>query len=433
MTFFTLLAVFLLIGCSAFFSGSETALTASSKSRMHLMAEEGNWRAKVVNYLMERSDRLIGALLLGNNLVNILASAIATKLMIDTFGDSGVVYATLVMTLLVLIFAEVLPKTYALYHSDKMALTIAPIIRIFVIIFAPITIMITMIVKLILRIFGVTFDWHNVGGALEELRGAIALHQGEEGREDEVRHERAMLSSILDLTDVTVEKIMTHRGHVEMIDADQPASAIIDQALASPYSRLPIYQDNVDNIVGVIHNKLLMRQIRDKEKNADDIDVISLLSEPWFIPETTKLFQQLQMFRERKEHFAVVVDEYGSLQGVVTLEDILEEIVGEIEDEVDIVPKDIEMDEKDGGYVVDGLATIRDLNRQFDWSLPDENYATIAGLIIHEAKKIPEIGQQFSFYNFRFEILERSKNQITLIRMIPISDMPENINDLDHD
>ncbi len=422
ITFFTVLSVFVLIGCSAFFSGSETALTASSKSRMHILAEEGDWRAKVVSFLMEKSDRLIGTLLLGNNLVNILASAIATKLMIDFFGDSGVVWATLVMTMLVLIFAEVLPKTYALYNSDKMALAIAPIIRIFVIVFAPITALIGIIVKMILHVFGATFEWQHVSGTLEELRGAIALHQGQEGREDHVKHERAMLSSILDLADITVEEIMTHRSNVEMIDADQPTSAIIDQALSSPYSRLPIYQDNPDNIVGVIHSKLLMRQIRDHRQNMEDIDIIPLLSEPWFIPETTKLFQQLQMFRERKEHFAVVVDEYGALQGVVTLEDILEEIVGEIEDEVDVTPPDIAKDENGGGYVVDGMATIRDLNRQFDWALPDENYSTIAGLVIHEAKAIPTVGQQFAFYRFRFEVLERSKNQLTSLRVTPLID-----------
>lgn len=419
--FFTLLIIFVLIGCSAFFSGSETALTAASRSRMHLLAEEGDWRAKVVSFLLDRSDRLIGALLLGNNLVNILASAIATKLMIDMFGDTGVVWATLTMTLLVLIFAEVLPKTYALYHADKMALTIAPIIRIFVLIFSPVTALITGIVKLILKFFGVKFDWNNVSGAIEELRGAIALHQGEEGREEDVRHERAMLRSILDLADLTVEEIMTHRSNVEMIDADQSVSDIIDQALSSPYSRLPIFQDNTDNIVGVIHSKLLMRQLRERDSgNINDIDIIPLLSEPWFIPETTKLFQQLQMFRERKEHFAVVVDEYGALQGVVTLEDILEEIVGEIEDEHDITPPDIEIDEKGGGYVVDGVATIRDLNRQFDWNLPDEHYSTIAGLVIHEAKVIPNIGQQFAFYNFKFEVLDRNKNQLTSLRVTPL-------------
>lgn len=423
-----LLFVLLLISFSAFFSGSETALTAASKAKMHTLEQDGDWRAKIVNRLLARSDRLIGALLLGNNLVNILASAIATKVMIDLFGDEGVAYATLTMTLLVLIFAEVLPKTYALHNSEKMALVISPVIKVVVTVFYPITELITRIVRGILGVFGVKFDWAGVS-SIEELKGAIELHQSlEEEAQDKVRHERNMLRSVLDLADLTVEEIMIHRRSVEMIDASLKPEEIIDQALSSPYTRLPIYQDDPDNIIGIIHVKPLMRQMRDLGSQADTIDILSLVSEPWFIPETTTLFQQLNAFRNRKEHFAIVVDEYGSLQGVVTLEDILEEIVGEIEDEHDVETNAVKKD-KQGEYIVEGTATIRDLNRDFDWALPDEDYSTLAGLIIHESKTIPSEGQSFSFFGYRFDVIQRARHQITSIKVIPPQETEEANND----
>ena len=407
-----------LVACSAFFSGSETALTAVSKTKMHSLEKEGSWRARIVNGMLEQSDRLIGALLLGNNLVNILASAIATKVMVDHFGDSGVVYATVVMTLLVLIFAEVLPKTYALFNSDRMALAISPVIRVVVFIFAPITAVITRIVRGILHLFGVDFKWAGMS-SIEELRGAIDMHRAEGELQDLVKHERNMLRSILDLADVTVEEIMTHRKNVEMIDAEDDNEAIVNQVLSSNYTRLPIYDGDPDNIVGIIHGKHLMRQLRDLGDDADKVDMLSLVADAWFIPETTTLFQQLHAFRERKEHFAVVVDEYGALQGVVTLEDILEEIVGEIDDEYDEVTEFIRREKGSKAMIVDGVATIRDLNREFEWNLPDKDYATVGGLLIHESRTIPAVGQTLSFYGFRFEVLEKQRNQLMQIKVLP--------------
>ena len=415
-------AILILVALSGFFSSSETALTAVSRARMHAMEKEGDRRAKTVNALLESKDRLIGALLLGNNLVNILASAIATAFFINLVGESGVVYATLIMTLVVLIFAEVLPKTYALNNSDKLALAIAPIIRLVVYVFSPITALISHIVYFTMKICGVKAEEGNLASLAEqELRGAIDLAHENEGTDSKIKEsteKRAMLRSILDLVDVEVEDVMTHRRHVASVNADDPMESIVDQVLNSPYTRLPVWQDDNDNIVGVIHAKILLKELRTVSGDISELDIKTIALEPWFIPETTSLFDQLQAFRERKEHFAVVVDEYGSFQGIATLEDILEEIVGEIDDEHDLAVAGVKA-QGDGTYFVDGTVTIRDLNREFDWELPDEDYVTVAGLILHESQMLPEVGQSFAFYGYRFKIMKRVRNQLTLISVKP--------------
>lgn len=411
----SVLAILVLLLLSAFFSGSETAFTAASRVRMHSLEQEGNSFARMVNKIREKKDRMIGALLLGNNLVNILASALATSVLIKLFGEAGVVYATLVMTMLVLIFAEVLPKTYALHHAETMSMRVAPILRIFIVIFAPITEMVTWVVRRVLRIFGVDISRVGAGSHLELLRGAIEMHQGPE---DETQEQRAMLRSILDLADVDLEEIMIHRKSVTMIDGSQPMEEIIQEVLDSPFTRLPVWKDDPDNIIGVIHAKQLLKEMNEQKGEIGQISLENIMMEPRFVPEATALFDQLQAFRERKEHFAVVVDEYGAFMGIVTLEDILEEIVGDIDDEHDV---SVAGARKGPGnqFVVDGTVTIRDLNREYEWGLPDDDYATLAGLILHEAQMIPNVGQSFMFHGFRFDIIKRQRHQITKIRVTP--------------
>ncbi|MEM7618490.1 MAG: HlyC/CorC family transporter [Pseudomonadota bacterium] len=412
-------AIFVLLLLSGFFSGSETALTAASRSRLHNWEKEGNKRAGIVNKIRERKDRMIGALLLGNNLVNILASALATSFFIKLVGEAGVVYATLIMTILVLIFAEVLPKTYALTHSDKMSVAIAPIIRVVVWLFYPVAAMVNFIVRNTLKLFGADMDAMPENSHMEVLRGVIELHKGEEG-DNETHEQRAMLRSVLDLFEVDIEEIMTHRKNVVALDAADEIEKIVEEALESPYTRMPVYKDDPDNIIGVLHAKALMRELKARERNGEDLsglNIEELTTEPWFVPEATTLYSQLQAFKARKEHFAVVVDEYGSYLGIITLEDILEEIVGDIDDEHDETVVGVRK-QTNGTLLVEGDVTIRDLNREFDWELPDEeDYNTLAGLIIHEAQSVPEAGQTFTFYDFKFDIVKRQRNQLSLIRV----------------
>jgi len=283
-------------------------------------------------------------------------------------------------------------------------------------VFRPLTVAINFIARITLRLFRfhvrVTSTSH---ATLDELRGVIDLHHGPG---HDVPHERAMLKSILDLGSVQVGEIMVHRKNVTMVDADDPPEVIVDQVLASPFTRIPLFKEDQDNVIGVINAKALLRAVRAQDGQVNNLDITTVASSPWFIPESTDLLEQLQAFRHRREHFSLVVDEYGSIMGIVTLEDILEEIVGEISDEHDVTVKGVRAQE-DGSYIVDGNVTIRDLNRQFEWDLPDEEAATIAGLILYEVRLIPEVGQSFMLAGFRFEVLRRHRNQITLLRITP--------------
>ncbi len=412
----TILAVVLLIVLSAFFSGSETALTAASRARMHALELEGNERARKVNRLLAAPERIIGTVLLGNNLVNILASALATSLLIQFFGDAGVAYATLVMTALVVIFAEVLPKTYALAFPDRISLSVAPVMRTLIVLFKPLTMAVAFVVRQVLKLTPTHADDEaNILAAHEEIRGTIEL-QTKEGAV--ARHDADMLGGVLDLRDLQVADIMAHRTKMETINADEPPQNIIDDLLRSQYTRVPIWKDEPENIVGVLHTKDLLSALGRAGWDVTKLDIMSFAVEPWFVPDTTGLKDQLNQFLKRKAQMALVVDEYGEVQGLITLEDILEEIVGQIADEHDTHEAAIRP-QPDGTVNVDGTVAIRDLNRQMNWNLPDEEATTVAGLVIHEAQTIPEPGQVFTFYDYRFEVLRKTRNKITALRVGP--------------
>jgi len=410
---------FLLIGFLLlllfFFSSAETSLTVVSRPLMHTLESEGDKRARLVNRLLSKRDQLLGSILLGNTLTQILASALATSVAIRLAGDVGVAYGTALMTVVVLIACEILPKTVALNNANKLAPILAWPMRVIVWVFGPISIAVQTVVNAVLKLVRVPIHTSlDLDAMRAELRGAIDIHTAE----GEVRHEGKMLRSILDLDEVQVGEVMTHRKNIMTLDAGQPMAQLLDQVIASPFSRLPLWLGDPDNIVGVLHSKALLRVLRENDGKLDDIKIETLASAPWFIPDQTTLFDQLQAFRERREHFALVVDEYGALQGIVTLEDILEEIVGDISDETDVAVAGVKQ-QADGSFLVNGDVTIRDLNRDFDWRLPDENAVTLAGLILHESRMIPDAGQLFLFHGFRFEVMRRLRNQITLVKVMP--------------
>jgi len=415
-------AIIALLVLSAFFSGSETALTAASRGKLRAQADKGNRGAARALHITEDTERLIGSVLLGNNLVNILAAALATQLFTRLFGESGVAYATLVMTLLVLIFAEVLPKTYAITNAERAAALVSPIIRIVVLLFAPVVSAVRALVRGLLSLFGVQTDQtSHILAVREEIAGAVTLGHSEGAVQKE---DRDRLLGALDLGDRTVDEIMRHRSDIELIDGDLPPVEVLEKCLASSHTRLPIYRNDPENIIGVVHAKDLLRSMyarsRDAEDGTDpfaDFTIQDVAREPYFVPETTTLDDQMREFLRLNSHFALVVDEYGALQGLITLEDILEEIVGEITDEFDPDSENPIIKSDDGTITVDGATTIRDLNRAADWSLPDDEANTIAGLVIHEAQMIPSQGQVFSFHGFRFEVVGRQDNRITCLKI----------------
>jgi Mg2+/Co2+ transporter CorB len=414
----TLGAILGLLILSAFFSGAETALTAASRARMHALEQDGSARARLVNRLLLARERLIGAILLSYNLANIAASALATSVLLKIFGDAGVAYATIVMTVLVVVFAEVLPKTYAIVNADRMALSVAPAVRWVVSVLAPVTAAMQVLVRQTLRLFGVSVSADTeVLSAHEELRGAIELHHKEGGV---VKLDRDMLGGVLDLRELTVSDIMVHRIKMDAIDVSLPTEEIVDAALKSTHTRLPLWRGEREEIVGVLHAKMLLRALRETGGDLSKLDVMALSTPPWFVPDTTTLEDQLNAFLKRKAHFAIVVDEYGEVMGLVTLEDIIEEIVGDITDETDIAAIAAKV-QPDGSLVVDGSVPIRDLNRMMDWDIPDDEATTIAGLVIHEAQAIPYPDQRFTFHGFRFEVLRRQRNRITSLRVTPLA------------
>ncbi len=412
----TLFFIVLLLAVSAFFSGSETALTALSRARIHQLRRKGSSRASMVEILIASKEKFLGAILLGNNLVNILASALATSVFLHFLGNKGVLFATVVMTALVVIFAEVLPKTYAIGNPDRMALAVAPILRLVVAVFSPITAAVEWLVRLTLKALGAGKD-NAVLSAQDELRGAIALHHKEGSV---VKRDRDMLGGILDLQELEVSDIMIHRTKMKMIDAQTPIDEIISRVVKSGITRLPVWKDEPDNIIGVLHAKDLFQAMNDAGNNPQKIKLEKLFTPPWFVPETTSVRDQLNAFLRRKTHFAIVVDEYGEVQGLITLEDILEEIVGEIADEHDTVINGVRP-QPDGSVNVDGSIPVRDLNRAMDWQLPDDQATTVAGLVIHEAQTIPEAGQTFTYYGYRFQVLKRKRNRITSLRITPLN------------
>ena len=409
-----LAAIVLLLILSAFFNLSETSLTAASRARMHALEQEGDKHAMLVNRLLRAPERLIGAVLLGNTLVDVLAASLAGNLAVALFGDIGLVYASISVTALIVIFSAVLPKTYALAWSDRTALRVAPMMRFFIWLLTPGTIAIQAIVRLLLKLTpSKRDDAANILAADEEIRGTIELqaHEGAVARAD-----AAMLGGILDLKDLQVLDVMMHRTKMDTIDAGDPPGQIIQTVLNSQYSRMPVWKESPDNIVGVLHTKDLLAALSRASWNPAKIDVLSIASAPWFVPDTTSLKDQLSEFLKRKAQLALVVDEYGEVQGLVTLEDILEEIVGQIADEHDTNETPIRP-QADGSVNVDGTVAIRDLNRAMDWELPDEEATTVAGLVMHEAQTIPEAGQTFTFYGYRFEIVRRQRNRITGVRV----------------
>lgn len=418
----TLAAIAALLLLSAFFSGAETALTAASRARLRAQAERGDPRAEIALAVVGDSERVIGAILLGRTLVNVLVAVLGTVLLTRLFGALGPVLAAVLVTLLVLVFGEVLPKTCAISFPEPLALRVAPLIRGLAFGLAPLVAVVRGVVRGMLRLFGVQPDPDSSFLALrEDLMDAIAVGHSEGLVEKE---DRDRLLATLDLSDRTVEEVMKHRSGIEMVNADDTPDRILNQALASPHTRLPLWRDEPENIVGVIHAKDLLREVnrlvREDAGGLAALDVLKVARKPYFVPETTDLDDQMRQFLARRTHFALVVDEYGALRGLITLEDIIEEIVGEITDEFDVARVQAPRPTPEGDYLVDGAMTIRDLNRALDWSLPDGAANTIAGLVIHEAQTIPAQGQVFSFYGVRFEVVTRRENRITRIKLRPL-------------
>jgi magnesium and cobalt exporter, CNNM family len=409
--------VIILLIISAILATSEGAYLSASRAKLHAYVKEGRKIATLALKIRNNMEKVISTLILSQTLFTVLATIIFTQAFVLLIGERGFDIAPWVITPLIVIFSELMPKFYAIRKAEFIAMRLAPVLDILIKIVRPAANLMEWLARYILRLFGINIQADEaMAGTLEELRGAIDLHRG---MGEEAAESRAMLHSVLDLSDVSIEEIMIHRKDVKMINLDDDISTIMQQVIGSHHTRLPIWQGSPDQVLGILHTKDFLRLIQAKEeRELDHQELIKSAKKPWFIPETATLFEQLQAFRRRREHMALVVDEYGTLRGIVTLEDIIEEIVGSIEDEHDIQVAGI-WQAKSGEIYSTGSTTIRDLNRRFDWDLPDEEASTIAGLIMHEAWVIPSMGQVFNIRDYRIKVLRRVRNQISLVKIVP--------------
>lgn len=405
------ISVFGSLFLSGLFSATETAITAISIAKIHKLKSDGNKKAAIISKLRENKEKLISTILLANNGFNILSSTLATALLIDIFGNEGVIYATLIMTILIIIFAEIIPKTYALANPERVALAFARFLEVTVKICNPITRTISFTVEFIMKFLKIE-NSINLVSPTEEIKGAIDLHHSE-GSVDQ--SDKFMLDGVFYLGETRVSEVMTHRRNMVTLNIEQDIRSLRVELKKIGHTRIPVWQDSPDNIIGILHTRDLLNSLLDNDDLSLD-EVKKLLTEPLFIHESTSLDEQLAEFKEKKARFALVIDEYGDILGMITIYDILEEVVGRIQDERDPVKEDLVVEGEN--YIVKGELTIRDLNRKLNWQLPDEEATTIAGLLIHEAERVPEVGENLCFYGFNFTILAKNLNQITSVRIV---------------
>ena len=424
----TVTEIILLLAANGFFVAAEFAIVKVRGIRIEALAEQGGRAARMSLRILHNVEAYLSACQLGITMASLglgwigepaVASLLTPLLHPLGFGDATVhtiafIVGFLIFSSLHIVVGEQVPKTLAIRKAEPMTLWVAYPLHAFYLLCFPMNWALNKASRAILSMFGVAEVSHHDVFSGEELRGLIDVSR----QHGMVRkQERDMLGGILDLAELDVSEIMTHRKDISSINADLPPNEIFKQIIDSPFTRYPLWRGDPDSILGVVHAKDMLAHARNHPEALASLDVVSLATPPWFIPDTTGLLHQLLAFRQRHSHLAFVVDEYGALMGLVTLEDILEEIVGEITDETDVEAVGMEP-QADGSVLVSGSVTVRDLNRRFDWQLPDDQAATVAGLLIYEAQKIPEVGQKFSFHSFRFEVLRRQHNQIILLRII---------------
>ncbi len=407
-----------LIILSGFFSSSETGMMALNRYRLRHLAKNNHRGAKQAERLLRRPDRLIGLILIGNNFVNIAAAFICAVIAVRLWGDTGLAVAPFVLTLVILIFAEVTPKTLAALHPERIAFPAAYILRPLLFVLYPFVWLLNFICNRILRVFGVNIDDERAEQlSREELRGIV----NEAGALIPKKHQN-MLLSILDLENVTIEDIMVPRNEITGIDLEDDIDEVIEQLKTSQHTWLPVYKGDINNISGMLHMRKAARFLSDEE--VTKAALMQSSQEPYFIPESTALNNQLLNFQREKRRIGLVVDEYGDIQGLATLEDILEEIVGEFTTDAAANNKEIHPQEN-GSYIIDGSASVRDINKNLGWRLPTSGPKTLNGLIIEALESIPDGNVAFRLDNYYFETLQTKENIIKTARVSRIESLAE--------
>ena len=412
MLFIVVSFIAALLGLAALISATETAITATSPGLIQKLKSEGNKKAELLLGLLKIKEKVISTLLIGNSIANTLCTTIATGVFIETFGDDmGTLISSIVMSFTIIVFSEVIPKAIAVAKSEKVALMATPVLLVFLKILQPINIALGYITRGFCFIFRI--DLKQKVSAADEVRGVIEHHLSEG---NVFKDDRDMLGGILDIRNLVIADIIIHRSSIVAINIDTPTDKIIKTVLSSNHTRIPFWEDDHDNIIGIMHVRDLLSNIYDTKSKYTEIDVRSLLSDTVFVPNNSLVTQQLQMFREGQTHLACVVDEYGDLQGIITLEDILEEIVGQIYDEHDTGKSKIKA-KSENEFIIDGSLPIRDLNREFNWQIPESDATTLAGFIITKMERLPNQGEFLIEKNLKMIVKKKSENRIKTIQV----------------
>jgi Mg2+/Co2+ transporter CorB len=413
MLYIVVTFIAILLGAAGLISATETAITATSPGLIQKLKSEGNKRAELLLGLLKIKEKVISTLLIGNSIANTLCTTLATGVFIEAYGDDmGTLISSIFMSFTIIVFSEVVPKAIAVVKSEKIALTATPTLLVFLKLLEPINIALSYIVKFFCFIFRIDLK-HRVS-ATDEVRGVIEhhMHEGNVFKDD-----RDMLGGILDIRSMIIADIMIHRSNIVSINIDTPIDKIIKKVLASNHTRIPFWEDDHDNIIGILHVRDFLSRIYNKKSKNSEVDVRSLLSDVVFVPDNSLVIQQLQMFREGQTHLACVVNEYGDLQGIISLEDILEEIVGQIYDEYDSGHSKI-TSKSENEYIIDGSVSIRDLNREFNWKIPENDATTLAGFVITKMERLPNQGEFLIEKNLKLIVKKKLDNRIKTIRVL---------------
>jgi Mg2+/Co2+ transporter CorB len=417
----TLVAILFFLLLSAFLSAGEAALSASSPSALQRLQQQGNRRAAIACRLLASRERLFATLLLANTICRIAAVALTTAFALFWWDEPGVLLAVLAM-IVCIAAADLVPKAIAGSDPERFGLMLARPIDGCVRLLGPAAMGIEALTKRLVRWAGFRLDEDKpILSAREERRAALEPHPRRNGSDKP--DPDAAGSRVLDLHELVVGDVMLHRTEMITLNAEDAPAEIVRQVLTSSVTRFPLWRESPDNIVGMLHAQDVMRALQTARGDVTQFDIASVMLMPWFVPDTTPLYEQLKAFRRRRTPMALVVDEYGDLMGLVMIEDIIDEIVGDITDVRDLNVPGVRP-QPDGSVNVDGSVPIRDLNRAMDWNLPDEDATTIAGLVIHESRSIPAVGQSFTFHGFRFRVLSRARNRISALYITPLARQP---------
>ena len=409
-----LILVSILLVCAALVSCFETSITAASRAKIHRKAKDGDKRAKKIEKLLLEREKVVSVMLIANNIINILASVLTTQALLKLFGEVGLVYATIFLTVIIIIFGEILPKTLAIKHPEKIITKLSILIIILLKIFSPFVVITQKISSMVINLFSSKAGEDEGQSEFEEIRDTIDL-KAQEG--SIVKYDKDLIDGVLDLSDTEISEIMVHRKDISSLDIEQSITSLIKEATDIGYSRIPLWKGNNENIIGILNVKKLLKELHFYNGKLEDFNLKKVTSKPWYVPSSNSLKAQIFAFRRKKKTLSLVVDEYGSFLGLVTLEDILEEIIGEVKEQDDVNEVSI-IKTRSGSHKITGKTLIRDINKKLDWQIEEGDDAySLSAFLVSKIERVPENGESFKIDGYHYEILSKKHHEILIVKV----------------